>query len=74
MSTSIGAGVAATAFSTAKTMTVRRISSIHSPGDGPTGLADGLAASCRYKGVIPGFAPGPATPAQWFPRSSGPWR
>src|SRR6476620_3402422 len=54
------------------TIAVRRISSIHSPVDGPTGLADGLAASCRYQGVIPGFAPEPALPAQWVPRSSRP--
>ena len=66
------AGATATAFSTAMTMTVRRFSSIHSPVDGPTGLADGLAASCRYQGVIPGFAPEPALPAQWFPRSGSP--
>src|SRR5689334_11652599 len=56
------------------TMAVRQISSIHSPVDGPTGLADGLAASCRYQGVIPGFAPEPALPAQWVPRSRQPWR
>src|SRR5690242_15218344 len=63
------AGAAQMALSTATTMVVRRFSSIHSPTDGPTGLADGLAASCRYQGVIPGFAPGPDLPAQWFPRS-----
>src|SRR3954451_17665293 len=66
------AGAAMVALSTAMTMMVRRFSSIHSPVDGPTGLADGLATSCRYQGVVLGFAPGQALPAQWFPRSGRP--
>src|SRR4051812_15229802 len=43
------AGAAMVALSTAMTMMVRRFSSIHSPVDGPTGLADGLASHAATK-------------------------